>query len=243
MVNKIRNLEEYNQKFSGRVGVAIGSGFSIHFQDLSSLSEHVTIAVNSGFCAFPQADFFLSDDWSISRWNFFGDQLKKAKATVLLYEDKLRQYNLFGDRTVWFRHRKGYHISSIYEHTNYDNFLLQCRSSLATAIGVLYVMGCSKVVVLGLDCRRYETGERYFWQFSDQPKNRIIPTRNDGIPNDNFRKCRHQGIKTDSDLKEIKKYWESQTSDMRKKIKIYNASQHTALDIFPKMSLEDALEK
>ena len=236
----MRNLEEYNDKYNNRTGIVIGGGFSIQFQDLSCLCNHITIAVNTGYCAYPEANFFLSDDWSVTLWSFFHDELKKSNTTVLLYEDKLFNFSKpFGDRAVLFRHRKGYDVSDIYAHEEYKNHLFECRTSVATAIGVLHIMGCSRVILLGVDCCRYTNGERYFWQFPHQPDGRIFPKRIDYAPLDKFKKRRIKGKRTDSDLIDIQRYWENNTKDMRKKINIYNASEYSELTIFPKVKIQD----
>ena len=65
----MRNLEEYNGAYQDQIGAIICAGFSLHFQDLSILDDYLTISVNTGFCAYPKSKFWLSDDWSILRWN------------------------------------------------------------------------------------------------------------------------------------------------------------------------------
>jgi hypothetical protein len=241
----MRTLDEMNGIHKNKVCFVIGSGPSIHFQNLAPLSEYITIAVNSGYSAFPQSDYFLSDDWSVSRWSYFYKDLKESEITIaLLYEDMLKDWvGLFGNRSVLFRHRVKYHITDKYAHNEYDNHICQSRTSLGSAIHVAHIMGCSPVILLGVDLCRI-SGCRYFWQFpyGDKHANYRKPFRNDGIPSDKYRHRRVQGIETDSDLMEIRRYWEDQTLEMRRKIDIHNASPNTVLDIFPKINLREFIK-
>ncbi len=241
----MRNLEEFNGAYEGKVFFIIGCGPSIHFQDLTPLKDYVTIAVNSGYCAFPEADFFISDDWSISHWSFFFRDLKNSKhTTALLYDDKLGCCaNMFGDRSVLFKHREGYHITDKYEHDAYENRICQARSSLGSAIHVAHIMGAAKIILLGVDCRRLQNC-RYFWQFPfGKDKLARKPYRNDGIPNDKYKISRNKGIETDTDLMAILEYWNTQTGDMVRKCDIYNASPHSILTVFTKIKLSDFLKE
>ena len=85
-----RNLEEFNNRYPGRTCFIIGSGCSVNDiqKDLHLLSSHVTIAVNSGYVAYPQSDFFVSDDWSVANWSYFFDDLTKSQHTVALLYDR-----------------------------------------------------------------------------------------------------------------------------------------------------------
>jgi len=115
----MRTLEEFNQCFSDkpRTCFIIGSGPSIHGQDLRFLKQFVTIAVNSGYLAHLKADFFVSDDAQASIWSYFFHDLYNSRYTIpILYADKLQMLGgIFGKRRVVFRHRTGYHLTDTYE--------------------------------------------------------------------------------------------------------------------------------
>jgi len=238
----MRNLEEFNGRFKDQVCFVIGSGPSIHFQNLEPLREYATIAVNSGLVAWPGSDFFLSDDWSVQRWSYFYKDLRESNTTILVYADKLEKVSklLFGrKRVVLFKHRTGYNITDKYEHDNPDNYICQSRTSLGSAIHAAHIMGFSKIILLGVDCRRMH-GYRYFWQFpAGHKKGFKKPYRNDGIPDDKYRKMSRKSVETDADLAEILEYWEDQTYDMKFKCDIHNASPITALKVFPSLNLKD----
>ncbi len=229
----MRNLEEFNKKHSGSMGVVIASGPSLHGQDLSVVSKYTTIAVNSGYVACPDADYYISDDWEVSLWSYFACDLRKSeKTTVLLYEDKLGdKSHWFGDRSVLFRHRQGYHITDSYEHSCKENHIVQCRTSVGSAIHVAHIMGCDPILVLGLDCCR-NMQYRWFWQYPDFCKK---PYRLDGRLEDKYHKRKNRQVNTDTDLIAILRYWQRQGKEINKSCRVYNGSKSSLVDVFSKV--------
>lgn len=245
----IRNLEEFNGKHKGRVCFVIGAGTSLHFQDLEPLKNHITIAVNSGYVGVPWADFFVSDDWSVARWSyFFKDLVESNKTIALLYENKLGDsVGLFGNRSVVFRHRKGIHIADSYDHSDKKNHIGETRTSVGTAIMIAHIMGCSKIVLMGIDGNR-QLGHRYFWELSPhispyrtEPYKK--PYRNDGSVWDNYRKIKVKGQVTDSDLVDINRSWSAFGAAVNKKCKVYNVSENSSIEVFSKIDLETFLDQ
>lgn len=238
----MRNLEEFNGKHAGRIGFVLGSGPSLNMLDLEPLKDHITIAVNSGYVGFPDANYFISDDWSVANWSYFFNDLRASKTTIaLLYEDMLKnQAWQFGDRSVLFRHRKGYHITDKYEHSNSENFICQARTSAGSAIHVAHIMGCKEIVLIGIDCCRQDS-LRYFWGKRGAVDKR--PFRNDAIPPDRYRRAFDKGRQTDTDLMEITRYWESKAAHFNAKCKVYNASPITVLEQFPRVNLKEFLNR
>ncbi len=245
-----RNLEEFNGIYDGQQKTAfvIGAGTSLHFQDLEPLKNHITIAVNSGYVAAPWANYFVSDDWSIKRWSFLFKDLRESKTTIaLLYEDKLSSCaSWFGDRAVLFRHRKGINIPDKYIHNKPSFHIGETRSSLGSGIMIAHIMGCSKIVLMGVDGHR-QNGCRYFWQlphmsslYRTEPYKK--PYRSDKSNWDCFHKVKIQGQITDSDLIEINRSWMAFGRAVNKKCKVYNASENSTLTVFPKVNLERFLE-
>lgn len=236
----MRNLEELNQKHAGKVAFVLGSGPSVNMLDISPLKDFVTIAVNSAYVGMPEADYFISDDWSVARWSYFFNDLRISKVTTaLLYEDMLKNDAWqFGNRAVMFRHRKGYRITDKYEHENPDNFICQARTSAGSAIHVAHIMGCSKIVLIGIDCCRMDT-LRYFWGKQGSVTKR--PYRNDSIPEDHYRRTLFENKQTDTDLVDITHYWRSKASYFNEKCQIFNASPISILTEFPTVNLQEFL--
>lgn len=233
-----RNLEEFNGKHFGRTCFVLGSGPSLYFEDLSPLKNYITFVVNAAYLAFPKANYFVSDDWSVSRWSYFFEDLKNSETTVLLYEDKLSEYaEMFGDRAVLFRHRRGKHITDKYRHDEKKFRICESRTSLGSAIHIAHIMGCKKIVLLGVDCCRVQ-GRRWFWQFGNDH-----PVRNDKIPADRYKTIEYKKRQSDTDLVDILSAWTVQSRELKKRCNIVNASRFTSLPDFVIARLEDCFDK
>lgn len=245
----MRTLEDFNGKYQGETCFIIGAGTSIHFQNLKPLEDRLTFAVNSGYVAAPWADFFVSDDWSVARWSYFFEDLAASSHTIpLLYETKLAsQLPLFGLRGVLFRHRKGISIPDRYEHSNRKYHIGETRTSVGSAIMIAHVMGCSKIVLLGIDgCRQF--GKRYFWQLdkiqTPYPKEYKLPSRSDRIPIDahSSTKCAVKGKQMDHDLIDINCSWQPFATAVNKKCKVYNVSEVSIIKAFPTADLNEFID-
>lgn len=234
----MRTVEEFNGKYTGQPAVIIASGPSLYLQDLSLLSGLVCIVVNSGYIAMPDADFFISDDWSIFNWRSLTKCLIESRTTVLLYEDKLKHAaDMFDSRAVLYKHRCGYNVTDDYSHTDYSRHILQCRTSVGSAVHVCHIMGCSPILLLGVDCR-YLNGNRYFWQF-DRKKYKMPIGK--GAEKKFIRM--NAEIETDTDLMEIAEYWRTLGKEFAHKCTIFNGSPISEVDVFEKISIVDFCEK
>lgn len=238
-----RNLEEFNGIYKGKSAIIIASGPSVFGLDFDTiLKDKVTFAVNSGYIAMKSAKFFVSDDWSVAKWSFFFKDLCQSPTTLaLLYENKFREASrIFGERFVAFRHRTGYHVTDEYSHSKRENYILQCRTSVGSAIHIAHIMGCDPIGLIGVDCKR-TNGLRYFWQFD--PTKYGYPFRHDRTRSDGFRRIIHEGNQSDTDLADILWYWRSFGGELNQRCSIYNLSPTTALDVFPKLSLDDFIRE
>lgn len=231
----MRNLQELNSIHSGLPAFIIGAGPSLATENLESLRNNkncVTLAVNSGIVAFPQANYFVSDDQEIFRWNFFYETLRNDSQTkVLLYEDKLKNVaDWFGDRAYLFRHRKGIHVPDYYDHEDKKTYIGETRTSLGSCIMIAHLMKCSPIILLGVDCCRHE-GKRYFWQLHGFTP----PVRNDGMPVDKFKKCKVKHKVSDTDLLDISRSWQALGIALLQKCKVFNGSSMSILNVFSKV--------
>ena len=158
---------------------------------------------------------------------------------MFLYEDKLRTaVKFFGKRSVYFRHRRGHHLTDVYDHNKYESRLLESRTSLGSAIHVLHIMGCSKIGLIGFDCCRLDGGVRYFWQYSrGQRADYERPFRIDYVPVDHYRRCMYKNRSSDMDLTEIAQYWEEEGYHFNDKCDIYNLSPISVVEVFKKENL------
>lgn len=223
----MRNLEEFNNKFKNQTAFIIAAGPSVNDQNLTLLKNKLVFSVNSGYIACPNSAFFITDDSGVIDWSYFYQDLYNQTWTIpLLYEGKVQ--NIFGDRTVFFKHRKGKHLTNEYSHSNYDYHLMEATTSVGTAIHSAYIMGCSPIVLLGVDCS-LRNGYKYFWQENKKyPK----PTCKRNIRVRNEDKLSNPVI--EPTLADIKEYWK-ETSIYWKDIEIYTTSE---FNIFPQKSIK-----
>lgn len=233
----MRNLAEFNEAHKNQPVFIIGAGPSLHSENPKQLNEHLTIAVNSGICFYPEATYFVSDDEACWHWSYMNKDLMSSNTIVLLYDKKLgHTAKKFGNRAVLFKHREGWYPSDTYSHTEYRNHIGQCRNSLVTAIMIAHIMGCSPIFLLGADCCRIR-GNRYFWQFWEKEKQ---PYRNDKVPEDRYMKTKD----SDTDLVDLLKYWNRFGNEINKKCKVYNVSPISKINAFPRInSISEALIK
>ena len=237
----MRTLDEFNGKYKEKTMACIlGSGPSLFHQNLELLKNYVVFTVNSSILAYPEADFFVSDDEDCFRFSYYTEDLRNSNATVLLYEDKLgHTAHLFGDRAVLFRHKADEKMNDEYSHNIWEKKIFRCRSSFSSAIHIAHIMQCSPIILLGLDACR-DGSIRWFWQHPDFPNK---PRRTDGRPIDRYKRTRRRNTSTDTDLLDILQYWQMHGREINKKCTVYNASGKTVVDVFPRMPLEEILEK
>jgi len=236
----MRNFEELCDKYSGTCFI-VGSGPSLNSQNLGFLANYTTIAVNAGYIAVPEADFFVSDDQDVVEWQYAYDALRQSdKTQVLLYEWKFQRFGnwqecrcWYGNRLVSFSHRKGYHLTHQYQHDHPKYGIWQARSSLGSAIHLAYLMNFKEIVLLGVDCV-YVDGKRHFYEVG---KHRAKPERRRPFFQRRFpRKIgKHT---TDQDLLDILSYWNRIYERIGNHFTLRNASPISIIKNIPKVNIE-----
>ena len=168
---------ELADKHVGKPCFIVGAGPSLHFQDLTPLKKHITIAVNSGICKVDFANYFVTDDTDVSNWSYFRIDLPKLKSCVsLLYKAKMEKCFNHIKNKIWYDHKFWYVPK---ENKYYDEGLvftkdpkkpiIGARTSTGSAIHLAHIMGCDPIILLGSDCC-YAGNKRYFWQFEGEKK-------------------------------------------------------------------------
>lgn len=241
-------LKDLQDRHSGSMGFVIGGGPSLHFQDLSPLNDYVTVAVNSGIVKHPKCDYFLSDDIGVKHWSYFHDEVKNNNCIKLLYEEKLKNEisHLNKEEVILYKHTwwyspedKKYNFKGLDMTKNVDLPIVGARTSAASAVHFLYIMGCCPIVLLGCDCCYYER-KRYFWQFPGEKRTYRINGRPPfSVPN----KGKKRGKPVDSHCCDFDDYWNHFQRINKDKVDIIYASEGGILDCFPKMTLKEVLLK
>lgn len=241
-------LKGLENKHKGAMGFVIGGGPSLHFQNVSALKKYVTISVNSGILKMPECDYFLSDDIGAKHWNYYQTTAKDSKCLKLLYEDKLKDCvsHFRAEEVIFFRHKWWYSPET--EETNLAGLemtkdalapIIGARTSAASAVHFLYIMGCDPIVLLGCDSC-YRKGKRYFWQFPGEPRafrlngEPVFCSANKGL---------HKGQPIDSHCRDFDNYWKQFAKQNKDRAEIIYASEGGIIDCFPMMTLNEVLEK
>ena len=134
------------------------------------IKKHVTIAINDAVLKVPDADYYVTADPGMTRYNHW-DALYTARCLLALPSDgfrrtALRAAGLPDERTVIFDRRadRGNYIMK-----TSDRQLVFGPSSAHCAINFAVVLGCSPIYLLGCGCRCGGGGKKYFWEMDGQP--------------------------------------------------------------------------
>lgn len=229
----------------GKIGFVVGAGPSLHFQDTDLLKDHVTITTNSALAKIPSCDYFLSDDWACTGWDYFW-KLKGLPCIKLFYDAKLknRTKDLEGinpEEIVWYSHRQWHpRKPDCLELSKDPNVpIIGSRTSAGSAVHFAYLMGCDPIVLLGCDCCYSDERYRYYWQYPDETNCRPVAR----IPLQLSPTRKMEGKWVDHHSEDFIKYWLQLSKQTQKQgINVINASGGL-MKGFPKMKLEEVLEK
>ena len=240
-------VRDIHMKHRGKLGFLICSGPSLRNVDIPVLDDYVTLTVNSGIVGKNNCDYFLSDDIGVKNWSYYIDDAKNSKCIKLLYKKKLKEHAghfnddevIFFDHTWYFDPRsKKYNLDGLIMSQDYRDPIIGARTSSASGLHMLYIMGCDPIVILGMDCH-YDQGKRYFWQFWNENK----PFRVTGEPV--FSKAnagRYDGKAIDSHCRDMLHYWRlfaKKNIDLN--CSILNCSMTSTIEQFEKKELEQVL--
>ncbi len=225
-------VSDFKNRHKGEMAFLFGGGPSLHFIDMDLIKEHICITINSGIAKHPDSNYFVSDDTAISNWAYY-ELLEKSNCVKFLYRDKFEKIeslknSVLFDHTWWFSPKdKTYNMKGL-ELTKKEP-IVGARISMGSAVHIAYILGCNPIVLLGNDCK-LKDGKRYFWQFPGEEK-----------------QFRVRGVKyptnTGFDRRAFVEYWNYFAKvNKEKKVDIIDAS-NSCLNCFPKMSVEEVLNK
>jgi len=239
------NMCQFQGCHKDKLGFLIGSGPSLKDFDKSLLSPYVTMSVNSSILFYEECDYFVSDDWSITNWSYYIRILSNSKCIKFLYEKKFhgRESNLkknelcMFDHTWYYEPKTGrYNMNGLVLHNDCHKPIIGARTSLASGLNIMEIMGCNPIVLIGCDGRMIGD-KRYFWEYPGFNK----PVRLDRRGSLSAESKRIEGLKQCS---EIVSYW-SLFSKMNKSRMdhIINATVDSSIDVFHKDSVSNIIEK
>lgn len=240
-------LIELQNKHDNEIIFCVGAGSSIKDVDFDIIKNYTIMATNSGILSSSFAKYFVSDDQSIMEWSYFFE-LEKIKCICLFYDKKFenRVKHLNKERVIFYKHKSWFSPPSTYNIP--DGLLLTkditkpiigSRTSMGSCVHLAYCMGAKVIVLLGNDCRLSKDNHnyRYFWQHWTKEKQ---PYRMKGI------KFNQNTQNVGFDQKAFIEYWnkfaEVNKYIIEKEVEIIDASDGI-LDCFPKMSIDNIMEK
>lgn len=228
----------------------VGSGPSLHFTNVDLMKDYVTFGVNSAFLKIKDfADYFVSSDQGMKWWSYYLFDLKESDCVKLLYEKKLAKeaYHLnnvlfYDCKWYWSPSDKSLNLDGLKLTKNAYKKIIGNRTSSGAAVHFAFIVGADPIVLISHD-NCYKDGNRYWFQYPDEPK----PYRVNGVPlfaDSNRGRHPRTGDYWDSHCAQIAEYWHLLSIQTKKQgINIINASRHTVLDCFPRMTLDEVLEK
>lgn len=244
-------VKDFIDIHKGKVGFVSGAGPSLHFltkEQVKKIQEFPLIAVNSAIMKFQKAKYYLSDDIAVSNWNYYIELLPKLSCIKLLYKDKLKDkcdhlnnFYLFS-HTWWYSPKdKKYNLDGL--KLNKTGPIIGARNASASALHFLFLMGCSPIILLGMDCCYSKEKYRYFWQYEGEQKAfRLNGDKSIGFPGRN----KYMGEIVDNHSFDFLQYWDYfvdvNKDIIGKKVDIINCSDGL-LDCFSKMKIEEVLER
>ena len=232
------DLKTYLDIHKGRTCFILGTGPSLRKLNPNKIKKHVVIAVNSSILKAPEADYYFSCDTGLVLWDSWLT-LKNLKCQLILasncgfgvFEDRVdgKVFEGIDPLRIHYIARKK---DNVYDK---GSKLVEGSTSVHPAVHLAYVMGCSKIVLIGCDLN-YINGLKRFHNFPGEPKEKLRkPEYNQyrrPLGKDN------PGGKTDGELSYHLKFWNKLNLGH---INIIDASEGS-LKRFKQMTLVKAME-
>jgi len=234
MSNIITDLWDFKDLNKGLSAFVVGAGPSLVGFNLGDIHKHVVLSVNSSIKLldewFKKGDssrrFWVSTDPMCRNWTYYKSHVEKTYCTRIV-------------RTSWKKYHKDLKKLEFRYFRPRSSFSttdggLSSGSSVLAALDFAILMGCSKAFLLGVD-HIFVQGKSHFWQLKAKPgKSRVFRLdKEESKPEQVHQKAVF--IKNIPVFEQLKEYGKKTTM-------IYNCSKISTLRVFPKITLEQALE-
>jgi len=233
------DLSDFQNAHQGRKAFICGAGPSVYRQDISGIHQHVVLAVNSACMLMPwdeyvdvESRFWVSNDILCKRWTYFEKYVKRAYCIKLV-------------RSCWkhfYIEHQGLNFRYFRPRNDQDKTSLSLKegglcyvSSVPTAIDFSILLGCKLIFLVGVDHKMVK-GKSHFWQFRNRNSNKPYQCGKKPVLNP---EQEHQLRIFRKNIPVFEKLDLLATS---RKCRIYNCSKISTVDIFPKITLDQALK-
>lgn len=232
----LTNLDDFKGVNVNAKCFITGAGPSLIHADLTGIHDHVVISVNSSAILMPWDDaedddhkrFWISTDPLCIHWDYFWSDVVRQECTRLIRTSWRQYYEKIKYHTFrFFESRK------TYVTLKPDDPGLCSSSSVLAAIDFAILMRCSQIFLLGVDHRMLH-GKSHFWQFMSKSQ---WPRRTD--KDRYFTPAKRQQasvFERNIGIFELLNHLASSHG-----LKIYNCSNISTVENFPKISLKEAL--
>lgn len=214
----------------GEVGFIAASGPSLRHIDSKKFEDKTIIAVNGSFLKFKNQNpyYFTCDGRVVFKYHW--QEVKYSYSPVVV--------NLAGAGSQIFLWGGILDTSRIYYYSekredkkflDTDSSIISASNSTIAAVHFAHILGCSPIILLGVDCC-YEEGKKYYNDFEGQPKDGWHLNVSDPPAVD-------EDKSSDGYLHLFQNGWK-EIAEINNHIEILNASGGI-LDCFPKVNWED----
>lgn len=158
----MKSLTDFRNKHVGTVAYVMGSGPSLRKADVGRMhATGITITSNSAVMHDTTPDYHVVMDGAAPYLKSF--ELVAASDAIVAMHNQIDHRGLISDdRVLMFALKRSGPL------TRHAEYLTQWTTVPVTSVHLAIVLGCTRVVLLGCDCRR-EDGRRYFYEFWDPP--------------------------------------------------------------------------
>ena len=227
-------LWDFHNLNQGLSSFVVGAGPSLAGMNIGGIHKHIVLSVNSSIKLMDvwlkkgdtSKRFWVSTDTMCRNWTYYKSHVEKVYCTRIL-RSSWKKYNksLQNLDVRYFRPRSSF--------TTTDGGL-SSGSSVLAALDFAILMGCSKVFLLGVD-HAFVRGKSHFWQLKIKPgKSRVLRAdKEDSKPEQTHQMAVF--AKNIPVFEQLKEYGENGTT-------VCNCSKISTLRVFPKITLEQALE-
>lgn len=230
------DLSKFVDIHKGKKCFVAGAGPSIGLLDLEPIHKYPVISVNSSAILMPWEEpgdplmrYWISTDMLVMQWDYFWQKVTQFDCTRIVRNSWARQMDKCkGVKFHYYAPRRSNGVP------NKKNDGLFGGSSILSATDLAIVLGCTEIYLLGVDHRMFH-GKSHFWQYWDKNDR---PVR-EGKGRD-FMPCQRQQsrvFKSNLNTFTTVGKWAKANG-----AKIYNCSKQSKLEVFPTVSLEEALK-
>ncbi len=240
------NLEEIYNIHKGQTAFIAGSSPSLRFIEEKQINKGIIFSVNSAILKFPNSNYFVTDDWAVTTWNYWYTHVINKNIIKLLYREKLSKYvnndnlnnTIFYDHRFWSKIENNKVIYDLKDLIMYSDPLVPiigARTSIASAINLAFICGCSPIVLIGCDCC-YENQYKYFWQFPNQ----TLATKINGTSSLFLQEGFVSGKVVDKHCVDTLRYWNHFAEANKDKIEnILYCSENGIVDVFKRCKISE----